>query len=178
MKTILVILVNVLIVSFIGCTNNRKAQQADLDDNLFSYADINKNNGYDSIFSEPMKQAINEFVDYIKNLKYSSSIEKKVLAFYFYSEKGKDYFTMSAESYYHKEYVEGYTYIGKYIFVFYGDEDVGSKYIDTRKLIPYQDTLPGFRSFDDVPEGYYEPFGTIFRIINPDSLILIRKGML
>lgn len=178
MKALLIILVNVLIVTIIGCTNNRKAQQTDLDDNLLLYADTVKINCCDSIFNEPMKQAISEFVDYIKNLKYSSPIEKKVLAFYFYSEKGKDYFSMSAEPYYHKEHVEGYTYIGKYIFVFYGNKDVGSKYIDTKKLIPYHDTLPGFRSFDDAPEGSYDPVGTIFRIINPDSLILIRKGML
>lgn len=178
MKALLVILVNILIVIIIGCTNNRNAQQTDLDDNLMSDADTIKNNGYDSIFNEPMKQAINEFVEYIKKSKYASPIEKKVLGFYFYSEKGKDYFLMSSESYYHKVRVEGYTYIGNYIFVFYGDDDIGSKYIDTRKLIPYHDTLPGFRSFDDVPEKHYEPYGAIFRIINPDSLILIRKGML
>lgn len=178
MKTLLIIFINILILSILGCTNNRKARQTDLDDNLLSYADTIKNNGYDSIFNEPMKQAINEFVEYIKNLKFSSPIEKKILGFYFYSEKGKDYFLMSFEPYYHKAHVEGYTYIGNYIFVFYGDEDVGSKYIDTRKLISYHDTLPGFRSFDDVPEKHYEPFGTIFQIINPDSLILIKKGML
>ena len=53
-----------------------------------------------------------------------------------------------------------------------------NQYINASKLISYHDTLPGFRAYDEVPIGIYEPFGTLFQIINPDSLILIQKGML
>jgi hypothetical protein len=161
-----------------GCTNNRKIQQTGLENNLISYSDTMEQNDYHTIFNESMKRAINEFIIYIKDKKYTSSIEEKVLSFYFYSEAGKDYFLMIAEPYYERKLIKGYTYIGNYVFVYYGEEGIGNQYINASKLISYHDTLPGFRAYDEVPIGIYEPFGTLFQIINPDSLILIQKGML
>ena len=102
MKVIWLILI-ILICT--GCTNNRKIQQTGLENNLISYSDTMEQNDYHTIFNESMKRAINEFIIYIKDKKYTSSIEEKVLSFYFYSEAGKDYFLMIAEPYYERKQI-------------------------------------------------------------------------
>lgn len=85
---------------------------------------------------------------------------------------------MTAEPYYTKEYIKGYTYIGKCIFVYYDMEDIAQKYINTSKFIPYRDTIPRFRAYEDVSGSYCDAFGTIYQIIRPDSFVLVKKDLL
>lgn len=175
-KIILIIAFAIWII--FGCTNNQTVQKLNSSHTPSHQTETIDLYDDDSIFNEPMRKAINEFIDYIKSLNFKTAPEERVYTFCFYSEKGKDYLMLSSEQYYIKELVKGYTYIGNFIFVYYGEEDTSKKYILTNKLTSYQDTLPGFHSYDDAPPGYYDPFGILFQILNPDSLILIRKGML
>lgn len=175
MKTILTFLIVLL---GIGCTNNRKAQQIDSNHDLLSKNDTIVQNINESIFNKSMKYAINEYLNYIDSLNFVTPIENTISVFYFYSESGNDYFLISNEPYYTKKLIKGYTYIGKNIFVYYGKENIGKKYINADNLTPYCDTLPGFRSYEDVPGSFCDAFGIIFQIINPDSIMLVKKGML
>lgn len=178
MKARLIILINILTVLILGCTKSQRIQQVDLEHDLLSHTDTIEQNSYDSIFSKPIKLAINEYTNYIDSLNLRTPIEKRISILYFYSKSGKDYLLMSAEPYYTKKLIKGYIYIEKHMFVYYDKESIGDKYFNTSKLISYRDTLPGFRAYEDVPGSFCDAFGTIFQIINPDSLILIKKGML
>lgn len=161
----------------LGCTNNQRKQEAILKQNKSLLSDTINQFSSDSIFNRPIKVAINEYIKYIDSLNLKSPIEDLISVLYFYSKSNEEYLLMTAEPYYTKEYIKGYTYIGKCIFVYYGMEDIAQKYINTSKFIPYRDTIPRFRAYEDVSGSYCDAFGTIYQIMCPDSLVLVKKGM-
>lgn len=160
----------------LSCTNSRNAKPVAQNHELSLYIDTLKHENV--IFSEPMMSAIDTFRKYIQSLDNTLPVDKKVLCCYFYSKKGKEYVAMQADSYYSKESIKGYTYIGEYVFVYYGEGNIGNRYIDKSKLLSFRDTLPRINSYDDKPAAIYDPYGVIFQIRDSTDFIVIRKGML
>ncbi len=131
-----------------------------------------------SPFVEVIERGVEEFIRYVAELELGTPLKEKVFALYFYNKDGDTYVMMFAAPYYMKEMIKGYTYIDGCTFVYYGEESVGDKYIDKNKLLPYHDTLPGFSDYDELPVGHYDSYGIEFQIVNSDSLLIVRKGML
>src|SRR5699024_5099805 len=127
----------------LSCTNSTKTEPIVQTRNSSLYDTLKHEN---IVFSTPMILAIDTFRQYIQSLDNILPIEKKVLCCYFYSKEGKEYVAMQADLFYPKENIKGYTYIGEYAFVYYGEENIGNKYIDKSKLLSYHDSLPGFYS--------------------------------
>ena len=131
-----------------------------------------------SPFTGEVRRGVDEFIQYVERLDLGTPLTKKVFTLYFYNKDGKTYVTMFVLPYYMKEKIKGYMYVNDYTFVYYGEESVGDKYVKKNMLLEYQDTLPGFLDYDKFPIGHYEPYGIEFQIVNPDSLLVVRKGML
>lgn len=108
----------------LGCTNNQRKQEAILKQNKSLLSDTINQFSSDSIFTKPIRLAINEYIQYIDSLNFKTPIEDLISVLYFYSKSNGEYLLMTAEPYYTKEYIKGYTYIGKCIFVYYGMEDI------------------------------------------------------
>ena len=173
MRTILSTAIITLIS--LSCINSTKTELIVQTRNSSLYDTLKHEN---IVFSTPMILAIDTFRQYIQSLDNILPIEKKVLCCYFYSKEGKEYVAMQADLFYPKENIKGYTYIGEYAFVYYGEENIGNKYIDKSKLLSYHDSLPGFYSYDDQSATIYDPYGIVFQIRDSINFIVIRKGML
>ena len=80
-KTISIILINLLItlieIVSIGCTNCKRTQLIDLDCIQLSDSDTIILNEYDSIFNVSMEHAINVYIKYIDSLNFTIPLEKK-----------------------------------------------------------------------------------------------------
>lgn len=131
-----------------------------------------------SPFTGEVRRGVDEFIQYVESLDLGTPLTKKVFTLYFYNKDGKTYVTMFVVPYYMKEKIKGYMYVNDYTFVYYGEESIGDKYVKKNMLLEYQDTLPGFLDYDKFPIGHYEPYGIEFQIVNSDSLLVVRKGML
>lgn len=130
-----------------------------------------------SPFSPMIEEAIGELIKYTENRERTSE-SKLVYGLMFYKENNNEFIGTFTEPFYVKNQIIGYTYFKDQIITYNGDTIIGSKYIDINKLELFNDTLPGFLDYDDMPPAIYEPFGILFQIISPDSLLMIHKGML
>lgn len=167
------LLLTITILALCSCINNNSHHQKQSTINTDTTANIST-----SPFVEGIDRRVGEFIQYIKELELGIPLTKEVFTLYFYNKDGNTYVTMFVLPYYMKEKIEAYTYVNDYTFAYYGEENIGDKYINKNMLLPYQDTLPGFLDYDKFPLGHYEPYGIEFQIINSDSLLMVRKGML
>ncbi|MDR0894165.1 MAG: hypothetical protein LBN06_02510 [Prevotellaceae bacterium] len=123
-----------------------------------------------------MKQAITETVSYLDGLKYISRKEH-LIQIYFYAKDRNTYVSLTTNNYYLKDSTIAYGIVDGYTCVYYGSEKIGCKYLDADKLIVFKDSIANFKSYDEVG-GHYDPTGIVFRIVDMDSLAIVKKGMI
>ncbi len=131
-----------------------------------------------SPFIGEIGRSVDKFIQYVEGMDLGIPLTKEAFTLYFYNKDGKTYVTMFVVPYYLKEKIKGYTYVNDYIFVYYGEENIGNKYVNKNMLLDYRDTLPGFLDYDKFPIGHYDSYGIEFQIVSSDSLLIVRKGML
>ena len=131
-----------------------------------------------SPFIGEIGRGVDKFIQYVEGMDLGIPLTKEAFTLYFYNKDGKTYVTMFVVPYYLKEKIKGYTYVNDYIFVYYGEENIGNKYVNKNMLLDYRDTLPGFLDYDKFPIGHYDSYGIEFQIVSSDSLLIVRKGML
>jgi len=127
-----------------------------------------------------MHKAIKDCIDYY-NLEISTEAEKEekpLLMFYFGEEKNGDcYLYVIAYSAYLKDFIKGYTYVDGYTVALHANDAIcGRDLLDLDRFISYTDTVSGYRD-QSYLEGFHEPFGIKYKVINPDSLLFVYKGM-
>ena len=101
----------------------------------------------------------------------------------------KEYHEIAAKNRQEKDFVSSDEFLSNFkktdrlhpvisLCVYYGEENIGNKYVNKNMLLDYRDTLPGFLDYDKFPIGHYDSYGIEFQIVSSDSLLIVRKGML
>lgn len=173
MRILQIILITTSISLFSGCLNRNNSTSENTEASEVKTVD------FGSPFAPVLEKAIRECIAYINEREVNVSLTEYNYLVMPYEEKGECYISISSEPCYFRNSVLGYGYLDDYtIVVNNSDIDCLSELMDTNQLIIFIDSIPGFPEYREMPPMEYDPFGIRVKIVSPDSLETIYKGML
>ena len=127
------------------------------------------------IFKPELKNKILSFIKYSDSIIGQSPLKKDMFYAVAFTGQEEPLLYIYRDFFYDKKML-GYTYIDDRLIVCYNfREGYKQHLIDTTKLIPFKDSIPGYRS-NIVIDMYYEILKYVYTIDSTDNLSLIYVG--
>lgn len=122
-----------------------------------------------------LSKALNKELSQLIKENKAEGINDNVYIVYFESDKNNSYVTISSNYFYQKELINGYYFKDSSLVVFYFLDKLRIKnIINKTNLKAFKDSIPNY-SYLPPDNKQYQTYPKQYKIINPDSLILINR---
>ncbi|WP_280670986.1 MULTISPECIES: hypothetical protein [unclassified Dysgonomonas] len=126
----------------------------------------------ESVFSPVLEREIKSFINYVEQEigRYSEYKLFYVLR-YDKDKQGRRFLKLHADYFYDKSRAFGYTFIDDHLVIYYA-KNYSFNLFHEKSLIPFKDSIPGYKDSEQCDLKYELPSRTI-KIVRPDSLVIV-----
>ena len=148
------------VLSCYGCKRNTK---------------LDENNRGSIAFTPVLRDKIEAFISYTDSI-WQRKEKEEFYTLSIYKRDNKKILFLGTSFFYKKKRIKGYAFVNNRLLVYYGNSSGQKQYlVDVTKLIPFVDTIPGYRS-DACIDMDYQVLKREYVICDKDSLSLIYSG--